>query len=98
MPADESVLRRAVAADVPIVVDLINRAFAVEKFFKSGERIDADGLTEMMTRLSPGDGDRIADTAISIQRLTISVKFREDRLNVFGYHLPSPGLLSAAYR
>ena len=35
-------------ADVPSIVDLINRAFAVEKFFKTGERIDAAGLAEMM--------------------------------------------------
>src|SRR6185312_5727733 len=41
-------LRNAVQSDVPAIVDLINRAFAVEKFFKSGERIDAAGLTEMM--------------------------------------------------
>ena len=46
--SEESVLRTAVAADVPAIVDLINRAFAVEKFFKSGERIDAAGLAEMM--------------------------------------------------
>ena len=30
------------------MVDLINRAFAVEKFFKTGERIDAAGLTDML--------------------------------------------------
>ena len=30
------------------IVDLINRAFAVEKFFKSGERTDAVQVTEMM--------------------------------------------------
>ena len=41
-------LRTAVSQDVPAIVDLINRAFSVEKFFKSGERIDAVGLTEMM--------------------------------------------------
>lgn len=41
-------LRTAVSQDVPAIVDLINRAFSVEKFFKSGERIDAAGLTEMM--------------------------------------------------
>jgi len=46
--SEESVLRTAVPADVPGIIDLINRAFAVEKFFKSGERIDAVGLTEMM--------------------------------------------------
>jgi ribosomal protein S18 acetylase RimI-like enzyme len=48
MSSEEFVLRNAVPADVPAIVDLINRAFSVEKFFKSGERIDAIGLTEMM--------------------------------------------------
>src|SRR5581483_9063096 len=48
MRSEEFVLRKAVTADVPAIVDLINRAFAVEKFFKTGERIDATGLTEMM--------------------------------------------------
>jgi ribosomal protein S18 acetylase RimI-like enzyme len=46
--SEEFALRKAVPADVLAIVDLINRAFAVEKFFKSGERIDAVGLTEMM--------------------------------------------------
>ena len=34
------VLRHAVESDVPEIVSLINRAFAVEHFFKSGDRID----------------------------------------------------------
>ena len=45
---DSFTLRTAVAADIPAIVDLINRAFAVEKFFKSGERIDAAQVTEML--------------------------------------------------
>ncbi len=48
MAAEEFVLRKAAPADVPAIVALINRAFAVEKFFKTGERIDAAGLAEMM--------------------------------------------------
>jgi len=48
MPSDAFALRKAVAADIPSVVDLINRAFAVEKFFKTGERIDASDVAEMM--------------------------------------------------
>jgi ribosomal protein S18 acetylase RimI-like enzyme len=48
MPSEEFVLRKAMTADVPSIVDLINRAFAVEKFFKTGERIDAAGLADMM--------------------------------------------------
>ncbi len=46
--SEEFVLRTSVPADIPGIVDLINRAFAVEKFFKSGERIDAAGLVEML--------------------------------------------------
>jgi ribosomal protein S18 acetylase RimI-like enzyme len=45
---EEFVLRDAVPADFPAIVDLINRAFAVEKFFKSGERTDAAQVTGMM--------------------------------------------------
>jgi GNAT superfamily N-acetyltransferase len=48
MASEEFALRTSVPADIPAIVDLINRAFAVEKFFKSGERIDAAGLTEML--------------------------------------------------
>ncbi len=48
MSSEEFALRNAGSADISAIVDLINRAFAVEKFFKTGERIDATGLTEMM--------------------------------------------------
>jgi GNAT superfamily N-acetyltransferase len=48
MPSEEFALRKAVPGDIPAIVDLINRAFSVEKFFKTGERIDAAVLTEMM--------------------------------------------------
>lgn len=48
MSVEESRLRKAIAADIPAIVDLINRAFAVEKFFKTGERIDDTGLAGMM--------------------------------------------------
>jgi GNAT superfamily N-acetyltransferase len=48
MSLEEFGLRKAVPSDVPAIVDLINRAFSVEKFFKAGERIDPAGLTEMM--------------------------------------------------
>lgn len=41
-------IRTATAEDIPAVVDLINRAFAVEKFFKSGERTDIAQVTEMI--------------------------------------------------
>lgn len=48
LSSQEFVLRNAVPADIPAIVALINRAFSVEKFFKSGERIDAAGLVEML--------------------------------------------------
>ena len=48
MSSEEFVLRNAVSADIPPIVDLINRAFAVEKFFKSGERTDPVQVTEMI--------------------------------------------------
>jgi ribosomal protein S18 acetylase RimI-like enzyme len=41
-------VRKAIPTDIASIVALINRAFAVEKFFKTGERIDAAGLAEMM--------------------------------------------------
>jgi GNAT superfamily N-acetyltransferase len=46
--SDAFVLRGAIPAHIPAIVALINRAFAVEKFFKTGERIDAAGLVEML--------------------------------------------------
>lgn len=40
MNSTQEVLREATASDVPEVVSLINRAFAVENFFKRGDRTD----------------------------------------------------------
>jgi ribosomal protein S18 acetylase RimI-like enzyme len=45
---DNFELRQASATDIPAIVALINRAFAVEKFFKTGERIDAVQVAEML--------------------------------------------------
>jgi ribosomal protein S18 acetylase RimI-like enzyme len=41
-------IRQAASSDIPQVVDLINRAFAVERFFKSGDRIDSNQVRQMM--------------------------------------------------
>lgn len=41
-------IRQAQTSDVPQIVDLINRAFAVECFFKSGDRTNSDQVREMM--------------------------------------------------
>jgi GNAT superfamily N-acetyltransferase len=43
-----SILREATTADVGAIVDLVNRAFAVERFFKAGDRIDDRQAIELM--------------------------------------------------
>ncbi len=42
------VLREASADDVDAIVTLINRAFAIERFFKSGDRINPEQVQEMI--------------------------------------------------
>jgi len=41
-------LRTATEADVARIVDLVNRAFAVERFFKTGDRADEAQILELM--------------------------------------------------
>ena len=41
-------LRTATEADVAAIVDLVNRAFAVERFFKTGNRTDEAQILELM--------------------------------------------------
>ena len=41
-------LRTATRADVGAIVDLVNRAFAVERFFKTGNRTDETHILELM--------------------------------------------------
>jgi GNAT superfamily N-acetyltransferase len=41
-------LRTATHADVGAIVDLVNRAFAVERFFKTGDRTDEAQILELM--------------------------------------------------
>jgi predicted N-acetyltransferase YhbS len=41
-------LRRATESDVGSIVSLVNRAFAVENFFKTGDRINEAQIREMM--------------------------------------------------
>jgi ribosomal protein S18 acetylase RimI-like enzyme len=43
-------IRQAASSDIPQVVDLINRAFAVERFFKSGDRTDFNQVRQMMAQ------------------------------------------------
>jgi predicted N-acetyltransferase YhbS len=50
VPAPNFTLRQANDSDVDAVVALVNRAFAVESFFKSGDRTDVVQIREMMQR------------------------------------------------
>jgi ribosomal protein S18 acetylase RimI-like enzyme len=43
-----SSIREATEADLPQIVALINRAFAVSRFFKSGDRTDPEQVQQMM--------------------------------------------------
>jgi ribosomal protein S18 acetylase RimI-like enzyme len=67
-------LRRAVAADIPAIVDLINRAFAVEKFFKAGERTDAAQIAEMMQ-----SGEFLLLTSADTLMACVYVEVTDDR-------------------
>jgi GNAT superfamily N-acetyltransferase len=54
--------KRAELSDVPQIVLLINRAFAVERFFKDGDRTDVEQVQQMMgegTFLLLSDGERL---------------------------------------
>jgi N-acetylglutamate synthase-like GNAT family acetyltransferase len=41
-------LRTATDPDVSVIVDLVNRAFAVERFFKTGDRTNEAQIAELM--------------------------------------------------
>ena len=43
-------LRHATDSDVDAIVALVNRAFAIESFFKTGDRIDEAQIREMLVR------------------------------------------------
>lgn len=49
---DDYVLRNAALTEAAIIADLINRAFAVERFFKSGDRTNVAQIEKML-----GEGD-----------------------------------------
>jgi N-acetylglutamate synthase-like GNAT family acetyltransferase len=44
----KDVVREAIASDVPEIVSLINRAFAVERFFKNADRTNPEQVQQMM--------------------------------------------------
>lgn len=48
MSAAKEAIRRATSSDIPQIVSLINRAFAVERFFKTGDRTDSEQIRQMM--------------------------------------------------
>jgi len=59
----ENAVRLAQASDIPQIVALINRAFAVEYFFKSGDRTNPEQVRDMMAAgifLLLEDGDQLA--------------------------------------
>ena len=43
-------IRAAVSADIPPLVRVINAAYAVERFFKTGDRVDRAGVLERLDR------------------------------------------------
>jgi ribosomal protein S18 acetylase RimI-like enzyme len=63
-------VRPATPSDVPQIVDLINRAFAVERFFKSGDRTDSEQIQQMMEQgtflLLENNGDLVACVFIRV--------------------------------
>ena len=44
----QDAVREATASDLPEIVSLINRAFEVERFFKAGDRTDAETVLQNM--------------------------------------------------
>lgn len=48
LPEPAYLVRLATAADIDSVVALVNRAFEIEKFFKSGDRTDAAEVAAML--------------------------------------------------
>ena len=44
----QDAVREATASDLPEIVSLINRAFEVERFFKAGDRTDAETVRQNM--------------------------------------------------
>jgi N-acetylglutamate synthase-like GNAT family acetyltransferase len=71
MPA---ALRTATDADVGAIVDLVNRAFAVESFFKTGDRTDDAQIRELLR-----DGQFLLLTESKMATACVYVKLKEDR-------------------
>ena len=67
-------LRTATDSDVPAIVDLVNRAFAVELFFKTGDRTDPAQVRELMR-----DGQFLVLTDGASLTSCVYVKLNGDR-------------------
>jgi GNAT superfamily N-acetyltransferase len=72
--SSNSELRTATDADIAGVVDLINRAFAVELFFKTGDRTDAAQVRELLR-----DGQFLLLTKDESLTACVYVKLNGDR-------------------
>jgi len=66
----KAAIRPATPSDISQIVDLINRAFAVERFFKSGDRTDSEQVRQMMEQgtflLLENNGDPVACVFIKV--------------------------------
>ena len=66
----KAAIRPATPSDISQIVSLINRAFAVERFFKSGDRTDSEQIRQMMEQgtflLLENDGDLMACVFIKV--------------------------------
>jgi ribosomal protein S18 acetylase RimI-like enzyme len=66
----EEAVRTAIPSDISQIVNLINRAFAVERFFKSGDRTDSEQIQHMMEQgkflLLENDGDPVACVFVKV--------------------------------
>ena len=66
----KAAIRPATPSDISQIVNLINRAFAVERFFKSGDRTDSEQIRQMMEQgtflLLENDGDLMACVFIKV--------------------------------
>lgn len=64
-------MREALHSDIPQIVSLINRAFAIERFFKNGDRTDPEQVEQMMSEgkflLLSEDAELIACVFVKLQ-------------------------------
>ena len=71
-------VRHANESDVDALVTLVNRAFAVELFFKTGDRTDAAGIRELLQSRPISSVDRWAMTLLA----AVHVKLNGDRIYI----------------